>query len=84
MVMENEVHTCSKCSKIIPFGQKYFSIVISLEHLVKETPKSEPQIEVKEANEVVSFCEDCGNCFNKDNFAEILIALANWKQDSKD
>lgn len=73
--MENEIHTCGKCSKIIPFGQKYFSIVKSFEKYVRETPSSEIEIEVDEAIEVVNLCEDCGICFNEENLEIILKAL---------
>ncbi len=72
---EVELNTCGKCSKIIPFGQKYFSIVKSFEQYVRETPTSEAEIEVDEAIEVVALCEDCGICFNEENLAAILKAL---------
>lgn len=73
--MENEIHTCGKCSKIIPFGRKYYSIVKSLEKYVRERGSSDAEIEVDEAIEILSLCEDCGICFNEENLELILKAL---------
>ena len=72
---EEEIRICGKCSKIIPFGMKYFSIVKNYEKLVLETPNSEPEIEIDESVEVVALCKDCGICFNEENLKMILKAI---------
>ena len=73
--MEDEIFLCEKCSKEIPFGHKYYTIVKSLEHFVRETPISMPQIQVDEAIGVLTLCEDCGMCFSEENMGKIIKAI---------
>lgn len=81
--MENEVHLCSKCQRVIPFGTPYFGISRSLEFYTKneefdkdlDEPESAIEIEIMEAEEITSLCRACGSVFNQDALQTILEHL---------
>ena len=73
--MENEVHLCQKCGQVIPMETPYFSIVRSFEFFTENPETDETEIEVKEAEEIISLCQSCGSVFNKDALEIILAHL---------
>lgn len=73
--IENDVHLCPKCGKEIPFGTPYYSIVRSLENYSINPDSHEVEIEVKNAEEVISLCEACGSLFNQSALETILTCL---------
>jgi hypothetical protein len=70
-----EIHLCHKCNKEIPFGDRYFSIVKSLEFRTYNEEDKQEEIEIVEANEVICICEVCGNYFNIEVLDTILKVL---------
>lgn len=80
--MEDEIFICEKCSKEIPFGQKYYTIVKSLEHFVRKPPLNLSQIQVDEAIGILTLCEDCGECFSEENLGRIIKAIPIKGQES--
>lgn len=71
----SEIHLCSKCGREIPFGSSYYSITRQLEFLSKNPDTNELEIEVKEAEELISLCKSCGGVFNHDSLIIILKNL---------
>lgn len=73
--IKNEVHLCAKCGREIPFGTSYYSISRQLEFFCEDPDTEEVEIEVEEAEEIISLCKSCGSVFNQESLAIILENL---------
>ena len=81
--MENDIHLCQKCGKVIPMETPYFSIVRSLEFLTENPDTEDIEIETEESEEIISLCQSCGSVFNKDALETILAHLPIPGQESR-
>lgn len=81
--MQNEIHLCQKCGKVITQETPYFSIVRNLECLTENPDTDEIEIEIEESEEIISLCQSCGSVFNKDALITILAHLPIPGQESR-
>ncbi len=70
-----EINLCKKCNREIPFGKPYYSIGKTLEFMCFNPETKEEEIEIIEAEEIISLCKTCGNYFNMEGLETILQHL---------
>ena len=64
--------TCNICGKLIKHGNAYVTIVRNVEHFENVIVKNHEEITVIDSEELVTFCDCCGNKFNANTLKQIM------------
>lgn len=73
--MAKKYTECSRCGKVINYGNAYVSIVRNVEQAEFDLATNSEEIEVINSDEIIALCGSCGNSFNADTIANIINAV---------
>lgn len=73
--MDKKYTECSRCGKVINYGNAYVSIVRNVEQAKFDLATNSEEIEVINSDEIIALCGACGNSFNADTIANIINGL---------
>lgn len=73
--MSKKYTACSRCGKVINYGNAYVSIVRNIEQAEFDLASQREEIDIIHSEEIITLCGTCGNAFNADTIANIINSL---------